>query len=92
MPVVLYPEFDQHLAMKIGGAQFARQVRRAHWRKFAEKTGLDADRTVAVAIQVAENAAERAGSAWAGLEDGHRLAMKQAALQIAANFTRITTR
>lgn len=91
VPMVLYPEFDQHMAMKIGGAQFARQGSRTHWRKLAEKTGLDPDRTVAVAIQVAEAAAERAGSAWAGLEDGHGLAMEQAVLQITADFTRTTT-
>ena len=92
VPVGLYPEYDQPLAMKIGGAQFARQVSRAHWQKLAEKTGLDPDRTIAVTIQVAEAAADRAGSAWAGMEDGHRLAMEQAVLQITANFTRTTTR
>ena len=92
VPVVLYPEFDQHLAMKIGGAQFARQVSRAHWRKLAEKTGLDPDKTVAVAIEVAQAAAERAGSAWAGLEESHRLTMERAVLQIAENFSRTTTR
>ncbi|MFF2085796.1 HipA domain-containing protein [Nocardia sp. NPDC058176] len=40
VPVGLYPEFDQKLAMRVGGARRAAEVTPAHWRKLARTSGL----------------------------------------------------
>jgi serine/threonine-protein kinase HipA len=44
IPVILYPEYDQNLAMDISGARRPIAVSLDHWRKLARTTGLDVDR------------------------------------------------
>jgi hypothetical protein len=39
--------------MKIGGARFAPQVTRDHWRKLADTSGLDPDTVTAEVAQIA---------------------------------------
>ncbi|GAB2827916.1 HipA domain-containing protein [Alpinimonas psychrophila] len=44
VPVILYPEYDQNLAMEISGARRPSAVSLDHWRKLARSTGLDIGR------------------------------------------------
>ena len=44
VPVILYPEYDQNLAMDISGARRPSAASLDHWRKLARNTGLDTDR------------------------------------------------
>lgn len=45
VPVLLYPEYDQNLAMDISGAARPQAATLDHWCKLARTTGLDVDRT-----------------------------------------------
>ncbi|MFC4375218.1 HipA domain-containing protein [Nocardia halotolerans] len=53
VPVGLYPEFDQKLAMRIGGARYAAEVTPAHWRKLARTSGLAEDRVAEMVATLA---------------------------------------
>lgn len=53
IPTMLWPDYDNGLAMKIGGARFAPQVTIDHWRKLAETSGLDPDSVTAEVAQIA---------------------------------------
>lgn len=68
VPVLLYPEFSQSLAMKIGGAERASQVAPDHWRKLGRQAGLDADRLLNIASAVAGNVAEHVDTAWGDVQ------------------------
>ena len=68
VPVLLYPEFSQTLAMKVGGAERASQVAPDHWRKLSRQAGLDADRLVSIASTIAGNVAEHADAAWGNVD------------------------
>ncbi|MFD4439729.1 HipA domain-containing protein [Nocardia sp. NPDC058519] len=58
VPVGLYPQFDQKLAMGIGGARRAAEVRLPHWRKLARTSGLVEDRVVELVTSLAHSLQE----------------------------------
>lgn len=65
VPVSLYPQYDQQLAMRIAGARYSQAVTAAHWRKFSRSTGLDTDWTMQVVTDVAEQLRTESATAWA---------------------------
>ena len=81
VPVGLYPEFNQELAMDISGARRAQAVTLDHWRKFARTAVLDTDAVIAIVTDVAQRVAEHADSAWDALDDDQRQAMKEISLR-----------
>lgn len=58
VPVGLYPQFDQRLAMRVGGARRAREVTPAHWRKLARTSGLSEDRVTDTVTTLARSLRE----------------------------------
>lgn len=72
VPVGLYPEYDQDLAMRIAGARFPQAVRPEHWRKLARTAGLDEDETLRIVTSIAEQVAERNDTAWVRLDPEQR--------------------
>lgn len=58
VPVGLYPEFDQKLAMRVGGARRAAEVTPAHWRKLARTSGLSEDRVAETVTTLAHSLRE----------------------------------
>lgn len=67
VPVGLYPDYDQELAMRIAGARFPQAVSRHHWRKFARTIDFDEDEMVSIVSAVAEGIAELNDTAWLSL-------------------------
>lgn len=67
VPLGLYPEYDQHLAMHIGGADRSKGVAPPHWRKLAKRANLDPDRVADIAANVAYDVRDRAETAWEAL-------------------------
>ncbi|MFE6920580.1 HipA domain-containing protein [Nocardia sp. NPDC057663] len=63
VPVGLYPEFDQKLAMRIGGARRAAEVTPAHWRKLARTSGLSEDRVAESVTTLARSLREAVDTA-----------------------------
>lgn len=55
VPVGVYPEFDQRLAMRIGGARRSPEVTGDHWRKLARVSGLEEDRVAATVRALARS-------------------------------------
>lgn len=74
VPVGLYPQFDQGLAMRIAGARRAQAVTLDHWRKLAGSVGLDADELIELVLRIATRMRECNDSAWdpLGSERGRR--------------------
>ncbi|MHA3684802.1 HipA domain-containing protein [Leucobacter sp. HY1908] len=68
VPLFLYPEVDQKLAMKIAGASFSQAVNLPHWRKFAMVNGLDADELQARVRSIAQRVGEQNAHAWNELD------------------------
>ena len=68
VPVGLYPELDQQLAMPIAGARRSSAVSLDHWRKLARTTGRDPDRMVATVRAVAGRVADLNDHAWDALD------------------------
>ncbi len=81
IPVGLYPEFDQELAMDISGARRAQAVTLDHWRKFARTAVLDVDAVIEIVTEVASGIAEYADTAWEALEDDQRQAIREITLR-----------
>lgn len=77
VPVALYPEFSQKLAMRISGAQRPQAAQPAHWRKLAEQSGLDPDRVIELVTDVASGVAEHNDSAWDDLDDDQRSTLRR---------------
>ncbi|WP_192497200.1 HipA domain-containing protein [Gulosibacter chungangensis] len=86
VPLSLYPQFEQKLAMKIGGARFAREVSPSHWRKFAQKVGLDVDETLSLVREVASRVAASNDEVWMPLEEDQRNVLTQ---YVARNVERL---
>lgn len=55
VPVGLYPEFGQKLAMRVGGARRAAEVTPAHWRKLARTSALAEDRVADIVTTLARS-------------------------------------
>ncbi|QJU52548.1 HipA domain-containing protein [Herbiconiux sp. KACC 21604] len=68
LPMFLYPDVDQKLAMPIGGARFAREVTSRHWASLARTVGMDPDEVVGVVRRVAERVAEHNDEVWSGVD------------------------
>lgn len=66
VPVGLYPDFDQKLAMRIGGARYAAEVTPAHWRKLARTSGLMEDRVAETVTALASSLREAVSTLSAG--------------------------
>ena len=81
VPVGLYPEFNQELAMDISGARRAQAVTLDHWRKFARTVELNTDAVTDIVTAVAEGVAEHADSAWRTLEDDQARALQEVTLR-----------
>ena len=64
VPVSLYPQYDQQLAMRISGARYSRAVTAAHWRKFSHSAGVDAEWMMQIVTDVAERLREQSTTAW----------------------------
>lgn len=67
VPVSLYPEFDQNLAMDISGARRPVAVTLDHWRRLATTSGLDVDRVEAEVLRVADAIEGNLDAAWPSL-------------------------
>lgn len=68
VPVALYPQFDQDLAMRIAGARRPSAVRFDHWRKLAREADLDPDEVVELVRVIATGVAEGNDQAWDDLD------------------------
>lgn len=72
VPVSLYPEFSQKLAMSIAGAERPQAVSPNHWRKLFTKAGLPVDRMMQAVGEVAAAVAEHVPDAWQDLGTDRR--------------------
>lgn len=59
-----WPQFDNRLAMKIGGAQRASAVTPANWRKLAQQNNLDPDTVEQIATTVAKDVINNSDKAY----------------------------
>lgn len=64
VPVLLYPKYDQRLAMRIAGARYSQAVTAEHWQKFSRSTGLDTDWTMQIVTDVAEGLRQQSATGW----------------------------
>lgn len=69
VPVMLYPRFNQKLAMKVSGAEHAQAIQRPLWVKQARAIGFDPDEMVDIVSDVAGKVGEHNDGAWTGLDD-----------------------
>lgn len=67
VPVGLYPQHDQGLAMRIAGAGQAQAVSLSHWRKLAKRLGIDSDELGARVQEIASLVGEHQDGAWSTL-------------------------
>lgn len=74
LPVSLYPQFDQSLAMRIAGARRAPAVTLDHWRKLARSADMDAGELTELVTRTATRMREHNDAAWDSLgpERGRR--------------------
>lgn len=86
IPIGLYPQFDQNLAMKISGSAFPQEVTMHHWKRFAETANLDPDEVASQVAAVAEGILENLDTAWVDLDQDHQSAIK---LQLQRNTDKI---
>jgi len=77
VPVGLYPQFSQELAMPIAGARHPRAASPDHWRKLARTIGLDEDEAVTIARGTAARVAELNDTAWDNLDDDQAADLRQ---------------
>lgn len=68
VPIALYPQFDQDLAMKIGSAEYSAGARPAEWRKLARNVGIDEDETIGIVQDLAGQVGEHSAGAWDTLD------------------------
>lgn len=67
VPVFLYPEVKQNLAMKVGGARFSQEVTPDHWRGLARRSGLNEDNLVTRVREIAGEIGAHNDRAWDAL-------------------------
>lgn len=67
VPVALYPQYDQNLAMRIAGARQSQAVSLSHWRKLAKRVGFDQDEFGARVQEIASLVGEHQDGAWLNL-------------------------
>lgn len=68
VPLFLYPDVKQELAMTIGGARYSRELTPNHWRKFAQKIGADTDELLTRIREIAHDLGENNDHVWGRLE------------------------
>lgn len=68
VPLCLYPEVEQELAMKIGGARYSQEVTPDHWRKFAQRIDFDIDELLARVREIAEYVGSENDRVWDALD------------------------
>jgi serine/threonine-protein kinase HipA len=68
LPTGYWTHFDDRLAMQIAGAKYAAQVTLSHWRKLANRAGLDPEATSQLAARVAQNTRDRFAEAFTDTE------------------------
>ena len=64
MPVPLYRQYGQNLAMRIAGARQSQAASLSHWRKLANRIGLDPDELSARVRELASSVGEHHDDAW----------------------------
>lgn len=69
VPVSLYPQYDQQLAMRIAGVRYSQAVTAAHWRKFSRTAGLDTEWAMQTVADVAERMRRELATAWDALPE-----------------------
>lgn len=69
VPLALYPNFDQTLAMQVGGQTLPQAITPNHWRKLARTIGVGEDEMTDLVRGVAERVAEHNHAAWDALDD-----------------------
>ncbi len=72
VPVHLYPEYDQNLAMSVSGARRPRAATINHWRKLARGTGLDVDRVEHGIRTLTEAMRDALDGAWLSVDPPQR--------------------
>ncbi|CAN5314706.1 HipA domain-containing protein [soil metagenome] len=77
VPVGLYSEFNQQLAMRIAGAHYPQAATAPHWRKLARSIGFDEDEMTSIVNEVAENVAELNDAAWDTLDHDQATLLRQ---------------
>lgn len=77
VPLALYPQFEQKLAMRIAGARFPQAVTRNHWRKFARDAGFDPDELLAYVDSIASGLLTMNETAWASLAPAQSALMRK---------------
>ncbi|MCL2849864.1 MAG: HipA domain-containing protein [Micrococcales bacterium] len=77
VPVALYPQFSQELAMRVAGARHPGAASADHWRKLARTIGVDEDAAVEVVWRTATNVAELNDTAWEDLDDDQAATLRQ---------------
>lgn len=71
-----WPKVDRTLPMSIGGARGAKQITPHHWKRLAEdNNGLDEEKVVSIARNIAWQVLANAPKAYEGLPDGVRDAL-----------------
>lgn len=77
IPLFLYPEVDQKLAMKIGGALRSQEVTSAHWRRFAQRNEINTDELLAQVRHIASLIGEQNDTIWDSLEANQQVRTKE---------------
>lgn len=54
VPTVAWPALTRELSMRVGGAKYVGSVQRSDWKKFAERSRLDAERVLHIVDQAFE--------------------------------------
>ncbi|MBF4606759.1 HipA domain-containing protein [Curtobacterium sp. VKM Ac-1393] len=88
LPTRLWPQYDQQLAMRIGGAQYPQELTHDHWSKLARASGLDEERVRGDVQAVYDGVAERAETAWSALDPDQASRMRDLALEQTAKIAR----
>lgn len=68
LPIGLYPQFNQALAMRISGARFPQAVSPMHWQKLARTIGFDQDEMTELVEAIASGVLESNDHAWDTLD------------------------
>ncbi|MEA9984112.1 MULTISPECIES: HipA domain-containing protein [Subtercola] len=87
VPVGLYPEYHQDLAMHISGAKRPQTVGADHWRKLATMADLEPDEVLALVTGIAVGIAEHADAAYEALADDQRRFLRE---QLVRNTEKLT--
>lgn len=67
VPLSLYPQYDQNLAMRIAGARQAQAVGLSHWRKLAKRINFDPEELSERVREIASSVGEHHAGAWSAL-------------------------